>query len=362
MEPMAESKKTQTMKPVSKNNAGGGRSGPPLSYVLSVSLEKGRYRHIRISAYATLLDLHTAILDAFAFEDDHAHAFFMDNVIWSEAKGYYSEDIEDEPRHTKDFALVDFGLKPGALFKYVFDFGEEWAFQIKLMHKLNEPTDPAYVVHSAGKAPLQYDDTAGDGQDDLPDKEDEELDFPETYSPKKLQTMYVALALPITVVSLLQKYFDAFSNFYEILSLQKALEIYNRQNPPLSEKQFADFSDIARHEEHDYVVMGQSELFSDVEGPETPMDREIINGSLLMYEEDYEEVADAQEGKPYFYPLQGGASALCKRQLLRRKRLVHRPAGLSSKGNEPLPGESAGFGGRFTAAGQHGRYRDGPRL
>ena len=49
------------------------------SYVISVSLAKGCYRHIRIPATATLYQLHKAILTAVAFEDDHANAFFMDN-------------------------------------------------------------------------------------------------------------------------------------------------------------------------------------------------------------------------------------------------------------------------------------------
>ena len=54
------------------------------SYVVSVSIGTGCYRHIRISKTATLLKLHKAILNAFDFEDDHAHAFFMDNHYWSD--------------------------------------------------------------------------------------------------------------------------------------------------------------------------------------------------------------------------------------------------------------------------------------
>jgi len=53
------------------------------SYVISVSLGTGCYRHIKISSSATLFRLHQAILNAFEFEDDHMHAFFMDNKRWS---------------------------------------------------------------------------------------------------------------------------------------------------------------------------------------------------------------------------------------------------------------------------------------
>ena len=41
------------------------------SFVISVSLGTGCYRHIQISANATLYKLHQAILKAFEFEDDH---------------------------------------------------------------------------------------------------------------------------------------------------------------------------------------------------------------------------------------------------------------------------------------------------
>ena len=46
------------------------------SYVVSVSLGTGCYRHIRIGDQETLDRLHELILDAFDFDDDHAHAFF----------------------------------------------------------------------------------------------------------------------------------------------------------------------------------------------------------------------------------------------------------------------------------------------
>ena len=55
----------------------------PLSYVISVSLGTGCYRHIRISADMTFDDLSCAILDAFMFDNDHLHGFFMDNIFWS---------------------------------------------------------------------------------------------------------------------------------------------------------------------------------------------------------------------------------------------------------------------------------------
>lgn len=49
------------------------------SYVISVSVGTGCYRHIQISKSATFYKLHKAIISAFDFGDDHAHAFMLRN-------------------------------------------------------------------------------------------------------------------------------------------------------------------------------------------------------------------------------------------------------------------------------------------
>ncbi|MBE6715560.1 MAG: hypothetical protein E7573_01415 [Ruminococcaceae bacterium] len=124
------------------------------SYVISVSLFSGCYRHIRISGCATLEELHDAILYAFGFEDDHAHAFFMNNKKWTSG-GYYSKYIEDENKFTCNYTLEKV-LKDKHQFVYVFDFGEEWTFKCKVLKILTEPTFTPEVVRSAGDNPAQY--------------------------------------------------------------------------------------------------------------------------------------------------------------------------------------------------------------
>lgn len=129
---------------------------PAQSYVVGVSLGKGCYRHIQIDANETLQDLHSAILAAFDFEDDHAHAFFMDNRLWSRAKSYYVKGIGHADGHATDAKLSKLGLGPGLPFKYVFDFGDEWVFQCKLLKVLEEPTKAPRLLRSVGRAPVQY--------------------------------------------------------------------------------------------------------------------------------------------------------------------------------------------------------------
>ncbi len=62
------------------------------SYVISVSLGTGCYRHIQISAGATLNKLHKAILGAFGFEDDHAHLVLgVAQVVFEELEELYKQ-------------------------------------------------------------------------------------------------------------------------------------------------------------------------------------------------------------------------------------------------------------------------------
>lgn len=142
------------------------------TYVIAVSLGKGCYRHIRISACDTLEDLHDAIMNAFAFDDDHMHAFFMDNKYWSREDAYYDKRGGGGERHTCDYKLGQLGLEVGTPFKYLFDFGDEWSFQCKVLKELNEKTQEAALIRSVGKSPEQY----PEAPDDWDGEEDEEDD------------------------------------------------------------------------------------------------------------------------------------------------------------------------------------------
>lgn len=97
------------------------------------------------------------ILDAFEFLDSHAHAFFMDNIAWSQKKAYYVDYIEDAPHYSKDFTVGQV-IKDKQKFKYVFDFGTEWVFQCRVLKILDEPYTEEYgeVIRSKGEAPNQY--------------------------------------------------------------------------------------------------------------------------------------------------------------------------------------------------------------
>ena len=129
------------------------------------------------------------------------------------------------------------------------------------------------------------------------------MNYPKPYAPSTLKRLYAKLGLSEERIELLHRYLDAMANLYRIIPLRKAFEIFNRQNKPgISEKDFSAFSEIARREEHFYLIMGEDELYSDVEKGE-PMDRLLIHESLILFGyDDFYEMAQAQGNKPYYIP------------------------------------------------------------
>ena len=137
---------------------------PKKTYVISVSLMKGCYRHIQIASDKTLEELSQAILDAFDFCDDHLHAFFMDNKMWSEDDSYYA-DAEDGQRDTFKYKLGQLGLEKDKKFVYLFDFGDEWDFGCKVLKVIDGVCEDTKILRSAGEPPVQYPELEYDDDD-----------------------------------------------------------------------------------------------------------------------------------------------------------------------------------------------------
>ena len=259
------------------------------SYVISVSFAKGCYRHIRIPASATLYQLHKAILAAFGFEDDHAHAFFMDNCYWSPFDPYFSMKMRGDEILTTKRTLKKLNLHKGDKFKYVFDFGDEWRFQCKVLQELEEETDITAVIRAVGDAPEQY-----------PELSEEESDvIPETYEKEEIIKLYAQLNLPEELIVNVHGYFEAAANLYGIISLGALLHIYNKQNQPLSQEDFLAIAEVIRHEPNDFLILGGEVFYGDV-STVPPLEREIIQTDILECDpEDYYRLSDMQQGKRY---------------------------------------------------------------
>ena len=105
------------------------KQAPVEAWIISVKFKKGCYRHIQIPKTETLAELADVILWSFDFENDHAHAFFMDNLFWSDADSYFLSFVSDdgEERYTENVYLDILSVKQK--FKFIFDFGDEWRFE-----------------------------------------------------------------------------------------------------------------------------------------------------------------------------------------------------------------------------------------
>jgi hypothetical protein len=96
------------------------------------------------------------MLNAFEFFDDHLHSFFMSNRAWDQDSEYACPggDLEEDGvRGSSDkVKLSKFHLIKGDKFLYIFDYGDEWRFQIKVLHVVSEPTKVPIVLKRVGEA------------------------------------------------------------------------------------------------------------------------------------------------------------------------------------------------------------------
>jgi hypothetical protein len=160
------------------------RPEPPI-YTFRVRILGGYYappratavwREIEIAANQTLADLGDAIPLAFDF-DDHLWSFFLSGRAWDRATEYAHQSAGGGP-HARSAGWVQIRDVPfpGATgkqeFLFLFDYGDEWHFGVKL-RRVSARVEPGApyprVVASHGEAPPQY----PDAEDDW-DNEDED--------------------------------------------------------------------------------------------------------------------------------------------------------------------------------------------
>ncbi len=123
-------------------------------------------RVIEIKSSATFLDLHEAIQDAVDFNNDHLVEFFIGRHPGNRAYGIGGEPNWDSFNPVKTYNKVGISevwpLPQGMKLYYLFDFGDQWVFQInKTRHKDKTPEPGATyprLIEAIGKNPEQYPD------------------------------------------------------------------------------------------------------------------------------------------------------------------------------------------------------------
>ncbi|MHB1155009.1 MAG: IS1096 element passenger TnpR family protein [Eubacteriales bacterium] len=228
------------------------------SYIISISFSSGCYRHIKISQSDTLYDLHTAILKAFKIEDNQAHAFFLDNGLWSDANSYFDGYFMGIFRRTIDYAL-DKVLSVCLKFKYLFDFSDNLVFQCKVLRETDAICSECTVIKSKGDHPFKH-----------------------------LNDNITAKQTTNNILT----YFDAFADLYGIISLDRAFEIYNSQNETVSREEFAEITETAKDMDKHYIINNNNEI----------VNLDVVNDCLSAGHDAYTRLKKLQSEKPYYIP------------------------------------------------------------
>lgn len=128
------------------------------TYYFKVSLGRP-WRRIAVAAESSLDDLAKCIIRAFDFDGDHLYQFRLrqpDGTILTAAHPH----IQDAELQTDEYAIGHLTLEEGQSIPFVYDFGANWQFTVKL-EKI-KPADPEItrpiIVESHGEAPAEYDD------------------------------------------------------------------------------------------------------------------------------------------------------------------------------------------------------------
>ena len=126
--------------------------------VISVSAGTGCYRHVKVPLNKKLSWFADVILDLFEFDNDHLYAFFMNNRLWDDSDAYYFQPDDYFSRNVEKYKLSEAGITDKKQFKFLFDFGDEWVFQCKVLRIENDGKDDAELLRSVGEPPEQYPD------------------------------------------------------------------------------------------------------------------------------------------------------------------------------------------------------------
>ena len=118
------------------------------------------WRELELTADQTLADLGDAIPLAFGFDDPHLWSFFLSGKPWDDATEYARSPSPDDNRPVRAADRLRIRDAPaGKEFLFLFDYGDEWHFGVKLIGTGQPPGATARyprLVATHGDAPPQY--------------------------------------------------------------------------------------------------------------------------------------------------------------------------------------------------------------
>lgn len=126
------------------------------SYVISVSLGTGLYRHIRICVQATLADLHYAIMEAFGLVDN-GQAYTFEMTLKNAEKAHYMipGTGADGTDQANSYVLGEI-MAVGSKCTYTLSMEDNWKFTCKVLREIEEFTEDPVVIRKKGDNPTQH--------------------------------------------------------------------------------------------------------------------------------------------------------------------------------------------------------------
>jgi hypothetical protein len=147
----------------------------PATYTFRVRILGGFYappgarrtwRELELTADQTLADLGDGIPLAFGFDDPHLWSFFLIGKPWDRSNEYAlsADDAFSDPKKGAD-ALAVLQVPADREFLFLFDYGDEWHFGIKLTgtgQSIRPGVSYPLLVATHGNAPPQYPEIDGE--------------------------------------------------------------------------------------------------------------------------------------------------------------------------------------------------------
>ncbi|HVB03662.1 MAG TPA: hypothetical protein VNE41_08065 [Chitinophagaceae bacterium] len=121
------------------------------------------YRDVQIRADQTFLQLHSAILVAFEFDQKHKARFFRSNDHWKRGREIVQE-MDDQPRMVAPLIMADTLIGtvvtiPNQKFVYLYDDAVNWTFLVELIglsREENSHLQYPVCIRREGLPPAQY--------------------------------------------------------------------------------------------------------------------------------------------------------------------------------------------------------------
>jgi hypothetical protein len=114
------------------------------------------WRRLAIMAENTMEDLLNLVLDSVEFDHDHLYAFTYRDEMGVSVSIF--DPRSDEGPWADEVEVGMLGLQPGQAVGLLYDYGDNWEFQLKL-ERINpagaEESKPR-ILESHGKSPEQY--------------------------------------------------------------------------------------------------------------------------------------------------------------------------------------------------------------